>query len=322
MRVMAMTRLVDTLVKATGLSERDVLRVISNAPKRYKHYTIKKRNSTARRPIAHPAKELKVLQRALVDHYLKLMPVHQAATAYRKGISIKHNAAAHSDNGPIRKMDFKDFFLSIRATDWEAYCEERGLFPDPVERQQSVNLLFHRAKNRSGLRLAIGAPSSPVVSNLLMFHFDALLSEILSQDFVAYTRYADDLTFSAKRTGYLTVVDRAVKQALREIPWPRLTLNDRKTITATKKYHRQVTGLVLTNDGHVSIGRGRKRELRAAVHHAVQGRKTPEEIAKLKGNLAFAFSIEPDFIRRLNKHYGIDVLRELGASPQVSSARF
>ena len=306
-----MTRLVETLVKATGLPERDVLRIISNAPVRYKHYTIKKRNSSARRPIAHPASELKMLQRALVENYLKLLPVHQAATAYRRGISIKHNALAHAENGPIIKMDFKDFFNSIRSSDWDKYCNDRGLFTDPIERQQCINILFHRAKRLSGLRLAIGAPSSPVVSNLLMYQFDALLSEMLAKDFVIYTRYADDLTFSARRTGYLTAVDRSVRSCIRSVKWPRLVLNERKTVTATKKFHRQVTGLVLTNDGNVSLGRGKKRELRAGIHRAMSGVLQPKDLNKLKGYLAYAFSIEPDFIRRMTKHYKIDVLRDL-----------
>ena len=306
-----MTRLVDTLVRATGLPERDVLRIIANAPVRYKHYTIKKRNSSARRPIAHPASELKMVQRAFVENYLKLLPIHQAATAYRRGISIRHNALAHAENGPIMKMDFKEFFNSIRSTDWIKYCDDRGLFTDGAERQQSINILFHRAKRLPGLRLAIGAPSSPVVSNLLMYQFEALLSEKLAKDYVTYTRYADDLTFSARRTGYLNAVEPAVRSSLREIRWPRLVINERKTVTATKRYHRQVTGLVLTNDGNVSLGRDKKRELRAGVHRAMASALDSKDLSRLKGTLAYAFSIEPDFIRRLSKHYKIDVLRDL-----------
>jgi RNA-directed DNA polymerase len=305
-----MTRLVDTLVKATGLPERDILRIIANAPLRYKHYTIAKKTG-GRRPIAHPAAELKVLQRAIVDHHLKLLPIHQAATAYRKGLSIKHNALAHASNGPIMKMDFKDFFSSIKSRDWHRYCDDRGLFENPLERYQVSQILFHRARRLPGLRLAIGAPSSPMLSNILMYQFDAMLSEILAKDYVTYTRYADDLTFSAKRTGYLTVVERAVAQALRRIDWPRLTINPRKTVVATMKYHRQITGLVLTNDGDVSIGREKKRLLRAAVHRAMSGEVEEEWLNWLKGNLAFVQGVEPEFIRRLNNHYRIDVLKDL-----------
>jgi len=306
-----MTRLVDSLVRATGLSERDILRIIANAPVRYKHYTIKKRTG-GRRPIAHPARELKVLQRAVVDHYLKLLPIHQAATAYRKGVSIKHNALAHAANGPIMKMDFKDFFTSIKSHDWYLYCDDRGLFSDGIERHQVTQILFHRAPRVTGLRLAIGAPSSPILSNVMMYQFDAILSEILAQDYVTYTRYADDLTFSAKRTGYLTVVERAVAEALRRVEWPQLSINKKKTVVATTKYHRQVTGLVLTNDGDVSIGRDRKRRLRAAVHRALNQKVEEDWLNSLKGMLAFVQGVEPEFIRRLSHYYGVDVLRDLG----------
>jgi RNA-directed DNA polymerase len=305
-----MTDLVRALVSATGLSMRDVYRIISNAPVRYKHYTIAKRTG-GRRHIAHPARELKVLQRAFVELYLKNLPVDPAATAYRKGYSIRDNALPHAQNGPILKMDFLEFFNSIRSTDWDLYCDDRGLFTDPVERLQSVQLLFHRAPGLRGLRLAIGAPSSPHLSNLLMYDFDALISAAVTRDFVTYTRYADDLTFSAKRTGYLTGVERRVLLCLREIRWPNLSLNDKKTIVATKKYHRQVTGLVLTNDGDVSVGRDRKRLLRAAVHRALSTPQSEEWLNALRGQIAFVQGVEPDFVRRLERHYGVETMDAL-----------
>lgn len=305
-----MSNFIRSLVSATGLPARDILRIVGNAPIRYKHYTIPKR-TRGRRHIAHPARELKVLQRAIVELYLSNLPVHQCATAYRKGWSIRDNALPHALNGPILKIDFSEFFNSIRAADWDAYCDERGLFDDPTERYQATQLLFHRAPGLRGLRLAIGAPSSPHLSNLLMYEFDALISAEVARDFVSYTRYADDLTFSAKRTGYLVGVEAKVRAALKEVRWPTLLINDKKTIVATKKYHRQVTGLVLTNDGDVSIGRDRKRLLRAAVHSALTSPKSDEGLRELVGMLAFVQAVEPEFIRRLERHYGLERMNEL-----------
>lgn len=77
--------------------------------------------------------------------------------------------------------------------------------------------LFHRARKSSEvLILAIGAPSSPRLSNVLMHDFDQMVSEEVKSDKIVYTRYADDLTFSAPRTGHLTRVEPALAKAIEQ----------------------------------------------------------------------------------------------------------
>lgn len=310
-----MTDLITTLITATGLSGRDILKVISNAPRRYATYPIPKR-SGGERLISHPARELKVLQRALVEHFLKDLPVHQCATAYRTGFSIRQNALPHAGNNPILKMDFTSFFPSISPRDWDAYCDDRGLFPDPIERYQTRQILFHASKGTRRMGLAIGAPSSPHLSNLLMFDFDAKISAAVAEDFVTYTRYADDVTFSAKRTGYLVNVEKRLRAVIGKLRWPKnLQVNDAKTVLATTRYHRQVTGLVLTNQGGVSLGRNRKRNLRAAVHWASENKLDVRQLAELAGMLAFVHAVEPEFLERLTEKYGAKLIKEIKEAP-------
>jgi RNA-directed DNA polymerase len=128
---------------------------------------------------------------------------------------------------------------------------------------------------------------------------------------VRYTRYADDMTFSAKRTGFLTVVEKSLRKAIREIKSPSLTINEAKTVLATIKYKRFVTGLVLTNDGKVSIGQERKRKIRAALHSDFYGRLQLAQRKELAGLLAFVSDVEPQFLERLEKKYGRDLIRRL-----------
>lgn len=309
-----MSDLISKLVAQTGLTDRDILKIISNAPRRYKEYSIPKRTEGVRW-IAHPARELKALQRVILREYLSGLPVHSAAMAYRTGRSIRDNALAHIENGPLLKFDFQDFFPSIRVRDWMAYCDSRGLFPKDVERYQVSQILFHKPKGNAHLRLAIGAPTSPHLSNLLMFEFDALITELSQKDYVTYTRYADDLTFSAKRTGYLTGIESVVRRTIKQIRWPRLRLNEDKTILVTTKFHRQITGLVLSNDQKVSLGYERKRRISAAVHYAKLGKLDQKAAAKLAGFIAFANSAEPDFVRMLERKYGRDIIDRLKRAP-------
>lgn len=297
------------LATELGLGDWAATQLIRTAPERYKVFQIDKRNGD-KREIAQPASELKVVQRAIVEKWLKKLPVHPCATAYGEGTSIRLNAGRHAENGPIKKFDFKEFFPSLTEYAWIHYCQRQGF----CDRKQAVylgRLLFRRPKGGRILRLSIGAPSSPIVSNILLYEFDRLICEKVGRHSVTYTRYADDLTFSAKRTGFLNPVEPILRQTIREIASPRLRINEAKTVTATMKYRREVTGLILTNDHRVSLGREKKRSLRAAIHRFSLGEMEIDEAAQLAGQMAYAADVEPEFYSRMERRYGTDVLRSL-----------
>ena len=146
-----MSRVVDLLISATGLREADVRRLVDRAPRTYKVYYIPKKNGGKRR-IAQPAKQTKFLQRAFMSAVLEALPIHQCATAYRRGLSIRDNAKPHSGDGAILKMDFRNFFPSIRGLDWITYCREHGVFESPEDLYLSERLLFYRDKSSPSLR--------------------------------------------------------------------------------------------------------------------------------------------------------------------------
>lgn len=295
-----------------GLGSSAAAQLIRTAPERYAHFKIPKRTG-GERSISQPASELKIVQRALIEWLLKKLPVHPAATAYSEGTSIRLNAARHAENGPIKKYDFKDFFPSLTEYAWLSYCEKN----DICDRANAValgRLLFMRPPSGRILRLSIGAPSSPILSNILMYQFDRLIAERVGKHYVTYTRYADDLTFSAERTGYLTSVDSILRRTIAELRTPNLRLNEGKTVTATKKFKREVTGLILTNDHRISIGRERKRELRSKIHYFKEGKLDIDQAVKLAGHMAFARDVEPEFYTRMERVYGTDTLERLKMS--------
>lgn len=308
-----MSGLISRLAVATGLREMSVVRVMASAPDRYKRFPIPKRTG-GHRWIDQPSKEVKVLQRAFVDDLLTQLPVHQAATAYRPKRSIADNAAPHRGTTQILKMDFKDFFPSIRRSDWIAYCAATRCLTDDDEVRLSASLLFRTQPFGQEPRLAIGAPSSPILSNILMFEFDHAISSKVAAERVVYTRYADDLTFSAPRTGFLTGVQKTVRDTMRTLKHPKLMLNNGKTVYATTKFRRSVTGLILANDGRVTIGKRRKRLLHAAVHNAKLGKASPVQIQRLSGYLAHVNSVEPAFLDVLRRRYGSDFIQILQGS--------
>lgn len=310
-----MTDLVALLSRESGLPISDLMRIISTAPRRYKVYTVPKK-SGGTRIIAQPAREVKALQRLLIQHVLLPMPVHQAATAYRKGTSIQTNASAHSGSGPILKLDFKDFFPSVRSEDWEAYAgQNTELSPSDISIMSQ--LLFRKARGETIMRLSIGAPSSPILSNILLFDFDTLVTSEAARRRISYTRYADDLTFSGQRIGMLKDMIDIVQKTLRQMQHPKIHLNADKTTYVTAAFRRTVTGVVLANDGSLSLGREKKRLLSAKIHHALHAKLTQEEMAQLAGHLAFVNVIEPTFIARLVHKYGPEIVSNIQKSVRV-----
>lgn len=305
-----MSELLRKLAAESGLNDTDVRMLVATAPRRYKQYEIDKRNG-GKREIAQPARELKILQRILVDNVLNLLPISSAATAYRAGVSIRANAEYHAAGNSILKFDFKDFFPSIVSSDWENYCKDNHIFDNQLDIEISSNILFFKKNKNTVLRLAIGAPSSPILSNILMRSIDEKILRAVSEDKVVYTRYADDMTFSAARAFNLVNVERLLRTIISETNYPRLRINEEKTVFATSKYRRFVTGLVITNDGQVSLGRDRKRRISAGIDHFRKSKLNSEETAKLAGMLAFVHAVEPNFLDRLIARYGIETIKRI-----------
>jgi len=289
----------------------DLVEYVISAPHRYKEYTIPKRNGRGLREIAQPAKELKVLQRVVLDEYFSDLPIHSAAMAYREGIGIKDNAEKHSPNQYLLKMDFSDFFPSIKSEDFLAHVRKhKGVVK--IEDKFAIKKLFFWVKKGSSVhKLSIGAPSSPFISNTLMFDFDCALDDLCKNEGVTYTRYADDITLTTNKAGVLFKFPSIVENILEQIEYPRLTVNTKKTVFSSKKSNRHVTGLVLANDNSVSLGRERKRYIKSLVYKFSSSGMPSADILHLKGLLSFAKHVEPKFYDSLVKKYGSQVIRNL-----------
>src|SRR6478752_4145703 len=112
-----MSDLLARLGVAVLLPQHELLRLIRSAPYRYKVYRIPKRAPGQFRTIAQPAREVKALQYWVIKNVLDKFAIHPSATAYRQHVSIAHNAKPHVRGRFLLKMDFRDFFPSLKAAD-------------------------------------------------------------------------------------------------------------------------------------------------------------------------------------------------------------
>lgn len=278
--------------------------IIHTAPLRYKVFEIPKRDGSPR-IVSQPAREVKAIQRWLVKDLSTILPIHSAATAYQKGTSIKINADRHVRSNFILKMDFKDFFPSIKFDDICAHLQKYAAKRYDNSASEMISRVCSWAPNRSPpLRLCIGAPSSPLLSNSILYDFDCLINAIATRDNVTYTRYADDLTFSSFSPDVLKPYPDIVKNISASLAYPSLVVNTRKTVFASKADLRMVTGITLTSDHHLSVGRERKRLARSMFYRFTRNLLNAKEVEKMWGLLSFVDHIEPGFSLRLKTQRG------------------
>lgn len=283
-----------------------------SAPKKYKVYSIPKRTS-GRRTIAHPSKELKLFQREVVSFLEPLLPVHSCSFAYKKGMGIKKNAQKHAGSKYLLKMDFESFFNSISNDVFLIAINSIKHDFSFKELNLLINLLFWcpSKKPNGKLVLSVGAPSSPLVSNFIMNEFDKLVHQICVQEKITYTRYADDITFSTNIKNSLFKFPERIRMILKSYLTGFLSINESKTVYSSTAHNRHVTGVTLTNQGGISLGRKRKRYISSLIFQFSKESLPVDEVNYLKGLIAFSQDIEPEFIDRMKKKYSVAVFDKL-----------
>lgn len=298
--------LIEKMSAGLGMSPYSLQKLVNSASYEYKRYFVPKK-SGGQREICHPSRKLKNVQYWLLRNVLEQLPVHPAAMAYRKGVSIADNARLHVKSRYLLRLDLKDFFPSITSDDFLAYAASReNLFGEWNENDlRSVSaLLFREGK------LTIGAPTSPVLSNALCFDLDTALSGVAKSMGITYSRYADDMFFSATAPDSLKPILPEVKAVLKSLAFPRgLKTHPKKTHHSSRKGRRQVTGIVLGSDGEIHIPRDYKRKIRSMVHH-YDTLSEADQVA-LPGMISYVVGIEPHFLGVLIRSYGSERLEKV-----------
>jgi RNA-directed DNA polymerase len=288
------------------LTTTQIQKVVRTAPFRYKHYSIAKRNG-GRRDIHHPSPVLKALQRWLVRGPLSTLPVHDSVYSYRIGRNIAMNANVHIRSNYFSRFDFEAFFPSINnrlLTDFMVSAAAKGhIALDAEAIKVAARLACRATETPDSDVLSVGAPSSPLISNALLFDFDQEVAEAARRVGGSYTRYADDCFLSTQSISALESLEQEFRLLVRE-RLPFLRLNEKKHQHFSRRRRVTITGVNITSDRKLSVGRETKRAIRTRLHLAISGRLPPEEHPSLRGSIAYVMSIEPEFIERLRSKYG------------------
>lgn len=95
-----------------------------------------------------------------------------------------------------------------------------------------------------------GAPTSPVITNIVCQRLDHLLTGVAKRFGLKYSRYADDITFSSIHNVY-QLESEFQKEILRIIAEQGFAMNLSKTRLQKRGYRQEVTGLIVNEKANV-----------------------------------------------------------------------
>ncbi|TCU13730.1 reverse transcriptase domain-containing protein [Rhizobium sullae] len=219
------------------------------------------------RIISAPDRRLKMLQRniaTLLDEmYKPRHPVH----GFVPDRSVLTNASSHVRSKFVVNLDIEGFFSAISENRVAGLLKALGV------QSRAADIVARICCNRGCLPQ--GAPSSPVISNMICFGMDKELQRFAKTAHCIYTRYADDISFSSYQP-LTALFDGAVPASGNfdhDKLAPRLraafvnngfTINNAKVHYADKHSRRIVTGLKI-NEG-LNVDRRFIRDVRSTLY--------------------------------------------------------
>lgn len=279
------------------------------------------------RTIAAPKKTLKIAQRKILDDILCKIQPDSSAHGFIKGKSIITGATYHTSAPELLiNMDLQDFFKTI------TFKRVRGMFENlgysgyissllsmictycermPIEVKGETK--YVRSSERI---LPQGAPSSPMITNIICRKLDKRLSSLASKYNFEYSRYADDMSFSFKsidesynlllkdfgdkntildRKDFMSKLMGIISKIIREEGFH---INSNKTRYLRKNNCQSITGIVINNED-IGVPKKWVKNLRAAIYNASKekannGILSQDKINEIKGMICWLKSVNKE----------------------------
>ncbi|MCP8329354.1 retron Ec67 family RNA-directed DNA polymerase/endonuclease [Streptococcus suis] len=212
--------------------------------------------------------------------------------AFEKGKSILTNAEIHRNKKYIIKIDLEDFFDSFTFYRVKGYFEKNRDFQLSKEISMTLaNLVCYKSK------LPQGAPSSPILTNMIGRILDSRILKICKRYRLKYTRYADDMTFSTNDDTITKTLDDFLSELDNVIENSGFKINEKKTRVSYWNSRQLVTGLVVNK--RVNIPREYYKATKGMAHQLylgndvhIKGKKIKKPINQLTGRFAFINQVE------------------------------
>lgn len=236
----------------------------SDVSQRYVTFEVPKRAGGVRE-IRAPGSGLKALQRKLNQVLQAVYEPRDSVHGFVHGRSVRSNAGAHTRRRFVLNVDLEGFFPSVN------FGRVRGLLmAPPYSRPAEVATVLAQIACHDN-QLPQGAPTSPVLANMVCWGMDTALQRLARRCRATYTRYADDLTFSTSLKDFPAELAMADDDGLRlgeelasVLTASGFRVNEHKVRLQTRAFRQEVTGL--TVNVYPNVQRRYVRQIRAMLH--------------------------------------------------------
>jgi retron-type reverse transcriptase len=293
------------------------------------------------RKISAPRPLLKKSQQWILHNILEKIEVHNAAHGFCLNHSIVTNAQPHVGADIVINFDLKDFFPSI------SYPRVKGLFKsfgysetasiifgllctEQTLKQIELDGEIHWLLSWTERHLPQGAPTSPAITNLLCRTLDKRLTQMAKRYGFVYTRYADNLTFSACGDS-LGNIANLMKGTRSIVKSEGFNINEEKTRLLRKSRQQEVTGIVVNDK--VNVSREKLKRFRATLYQIEKDgligkhwgdSKKRDLIPSLEGFANFVFMVNPEKgslfreqVKRIKEKYAKGKYSTSNALPKI-----
>ncbi len=273
----------------------------------YQRFALPKKTG-GERIISAPLPRLKAAQHWMLNNLLQPVELHDAAHGFRPQRSIVSNARPHVAAAVVINLDLQDFFPTLTyrrikgvfkalgysesaATIFGLLCTE----PDT----EKVTLDGKTYYVATGARhLPQGAPTSPALTNILCRRLDKRLVKLAEELGFVYTRYADDLTFSAARTEDCANLSRLLSRVESIVTHEGFVVHPTKTRVMRQSSHQEVTGIVVNQKP--GIDKNTLKRFRAVLFQiekdGLNGKhwnNSRDVLASLRGFANYLYMVDP-----------------------------
>lgn len=274
----------------------------------YREFRIPKRKG-GYRYLIEPREDLKLLQKEMLNYLQEDLniQVHHCAHAFIKNKDAYTNAKQHKDNKCFITLDLKDFFPSITEEILEKELRRNAKLYDLDKKTKDFIKELVWLSTYKGA-LPQGSPLSPFLSNIVMHIFDYTLSYRMFHkkiDRYTYTRYADDMCFSAKAFGHVKTFLNQIEELLNELYNGSIKINKEKTKLLKNTNRCYITGIKINKDNNTTYGHENKKKLKLELFNLFQGLSagtlTKEEAQEVLGRYSYMARIEPNYAKYLER---------------------
>ena len=288
---MIVYRELSSLEQDLGIGAKTLYAVSNNLGRHYHKAKIPKKGG-GNSNLSVPDEILKSIQKQIAEVLLIHMPVSRYAKAYRFGSATLRNAKHHGGKQVVLKLDILHFFDSVRYSTVKDKVFPEEIYAEPL-RILLTMLCYHKDT------LPQGAPSSPAITNIILYEFDELIGQWCRDRGIVYTRYCDDKTFSGDFDP--AEVIRFVRLELKKLGF---LLNEQKNRIQRPGQQQSVTGIVVNEK--LSIPSDYRRKLRQELYYCRKfgiqehlqktGLEIPEDIYRMQllGKVNYVLQLHPD----------------------------